>query len=185
MQDSVLIDIGLPLVLAFVMIGIGLTLQVDDFTRQRRKPLPSVIGVIGWAVGVPLLGFLVVTVFNLPTPLAIGVILVAATSGGTTSNVMAYLARGNVALGLVLTVVTALISIVTLPFWVGWALRLWGDDLAAGSYVSVSFGDVAGLLVAIIFVPVGLGMLLRYKKPALASKLERTVSWSVSSCCSA
>ena len=176
MQDSVLIDIGLPLVLAFVMVGIGLTLQVDDFTRQRRKPLPSVVGVIGWAVGIPLIGFLVVGLFGVQGSLAIGIILVAATSGGTTSNVMAYLAKGNVALGLVLTVVTALLSIVTLPFWVGWALRLWGDDLPSGSYVSVSFGDVAGLLVMIIFVPVGLGMFLRYKKPALASRLERTVS---------
>ncbi len=176
MQDSALIEFGLPLVLAFVMIGIGLTLQVDDFTRQRHRPLPAIVGTIGWAIGIPLIGFAVVTVFNMSTPLAIGVILVAATSGGTTSNVMAYLAKGNVALGLVLTVVTALLSILTLPFWVGLALRMWSDDLPAGSYVSVSFGDVAGLLVAIIFIPVGLGMILRYKKPALASRLERAVS---------
>ena len=176
MEDSVLIDVGLPVVLAFVMIGIGLTLQIDDFAQQRRKPLPSLVGVVGWAVGVPLIGFLVVAVFGLQGSLAIGLILVAATSGGTTSNVMAYLARGNVALGLVLTVITALLSIVTLPFWVGWALRLWGGELPAGSYVNVAFGDVAGLLVAIIFLPVGLGMLLRYRKPALAARLERTVS---------
>lgn len=176
MQDSALIDIGLPLVLAFVMVGIGLTLQVDDFVQQRRKPLPAIVGVIGWAVGVPLIGFAVVAVFHLPSALAIGVILVAATSGGTTSNVMTYLSKGNVALGLVLTVVTALLSIVTLPFWVGWALRLWGGDLPSGSYVSVSFGDVASLLVAIIFLPVGIGMLLRNRKPALAARLEKTVS---------
>ncbi len=176
MQESALIDIVLPLVLAFVMIGIGLTLQVDDFARQRRKPLPAVVGVLGWAIGIPLIGFAVVAVFDLPSTLAVGLILVAATSGGTTSNVMAYLAKGNVALGLVLTVVTALLSIVTLPLWVGWALNLWGGDLPGGSYISVSFMDVAGLLVAIIFVPVGLGMIIRYKKPALASRLEKTVS---------
>jgi BASS family bile acid:Na+ symporter len=175
-SDSAFIDIGLPLVLAFVMIGIGLTLQVDDFVRQKRKPLASVVGILGWAIGIPLIGFATAAVFNLQGALAIGLILVAATSGGTTSNVMAYLGRGNVALGLVLTVTTALLSIVTLPFWVGWALRIWGDDLAAGSYVSVSFADVAGLLVVIIFVPVGLGMLIRNRKPALAARLERTVS---------
>jgi BASS family bile acid:Na+ symporter len=169
-------DIGLPLVLAFVMIGIGLTLQVDDFVRQKRKPLASVVGILGWAIGIPLIGFATAAVFNLQGTLAIGLILVAATSGGTTSNVMAYLGRGNVALGLVLTVTTALLSILTLPFWVGWALRLWGDELPTDSYVSVSFGDVAGLLVVIIFVPVGLGMLIRNRKPALAARLERTVS---------
>ena len=161
MQDSALIDIGLPLVLAFVMVGIGLTLQVDDFVRQRRKPLPSIVGTLGWAIGVPLIGFAVVAIFSPPAPLAIGIILVAATSGGTTSNVMTYLSRGNVALGLVLTVVTALLSILTLPLWVGWALDLWGSDLPGGSYVSVSFMDVAGLLVMIIFIPVGLGMIVR------------------------
>lgn len=176
MQESALIDIVLPLILAFVMIGIGLTLQVDDFARQRRKPLPAVVGVIGWAIGIPLIGFAVVAVFDLPSALAIGLILVAATSGGTTSNVMAYLAKGNVALGLVLTVITALLSIVTLPIWVGMALRMFGGDLPGGSYISVSFMDVAGLLVMIIFLPVGLGMIIRYKKPALAARLEKTVS---------
>lgn len=176
MQDSALIDIGLPLVLAFVMVGIGLTLQVDDFVRQRRKPLPSIVGTLGWAIGVPLIGFAVVAIFSPPAPLAIGIILVAATSGGTTSNVMTYLSRGNVALGLVLTVVTALLSILTLPLWVGWALDLWGSDLPGGSYVSVSFMDVAGLLVMIIFIPVGLGMIVRNRKPALAARMERAVS---------
>ncbi len=176
MQDSALIDIGLPLVLAFVMVGIGLTLTIDDFTRQRRKPLPPLVGTLGSAIGVPLIGFAVVAVFSPPPELAIGIILVAATSGGTTSNVLSYLSRGNVALSLVLTVITALLSIVTLPFWVGWALNLWGSELPGGSYVSVSFMDVAGLLVAIIFIPVGLGMLVRNRLPAVAARLERAVS---------
>lgn len=176
MQDSALIDIGLPLVLAFVMVGIGLTLQVDDFARQRRKPLPPIVGTLGSAIGVPLLGFAVVAVFQPPASLAVGIILVAATSGGTTSNVLSYLSRGNVALSLVLTVITALLSIVTLPFWVGWALNLWGSDIPGDGYVSVSFMDVAGLLVAIIFIPVGLGMIVRNRFPALAARLERAVS---------
>lgn len=176
MEDSVLIDVGLPIVLAFVMVGIGLTLTVEDFTAQRRKPLAMVIGVVGFALLIPVLGFLVVAGFGLTGALAIGMILVAATSGGTTSNVMAYLARGNVALGLVLTVITALLSIVTLPIWVGLALDFWGEDLPPGSYVSVDFIDVASLLMFIIFLPVGLGMFIRYRKPALAARLERTVS---------
>jgi bile acid:Na+ symporter, BASS family len=176
LQDSALIDIGLPLVLAFVMVGIGLTLQVEDFTRQREAPVPSVVGIVGQVVGVPLLAFMVATVMGLPPALAIGLVLVAATSGGTTSNVMAYLARGNVALGLVLTVVTNLISILTLPFWVGRALQLWGGELGTGSYVSVGFGDVAGLLIVIIFIPVAIGMFVRAKWPGVASKLERSVS---------
>ena len=109
-----------------------------------------------------------VAAFSPPAPLAIGIILVAATSGGTTSKVMTYLSRGNAALRLVLTVVTALLSMVTLPLWIDWALNPWGSELSGGSYVGVSFRDVAGLLVMIIFIPVGIGMLLRNRKPAVA-----------------
>jgi BASS family bile acid:Na+ symporter len=176
MEDSVLIDIGLPLVLAFVMIGIGITLTTDDFVAQRRKPLPLIVGVVGWALLVPLLGFLTVGLFGLTGSLAIGMVLVAATSGGTTSNVLTYLSRGSVALSLVMTVVTALLSILTLPFWVGYAVDFWGDDVPGGTDIAVSFFDVASLLLFIIFLPVGVGMLVRYKKPALAARLESTVS---------
>lgn len=176
MEDSLLLDIGLPLVLAFVMVGIGMTLTVGDFKRQRKSPKPVLVGLLGQVLGVPLIGFAIAVVLGLPGPLAIGLILVAATSGGTTSNVMTYLAKGNVALSLVLTVVANVASILSLPFWATRALNYWGDEVASASYVSVGFNDVVWLLLAIIVIPVSIGMYIRTKKPALAARLERTVS---------
>ncbi len=103
LEGSLLIDVVLPSVLAVVMVGIGLTLQIEDFARQRERPAALGGGARRPAAGRAAVGFLVVAIFNPPPALAIGLVLVAATSGGTTSNVMTYLARDNVALGLVLT----------------------------------------------------------------------------------
>lgn len=175
-MDNVLLEYGLPIVLAFVMVGIGLTLTVADFDRQRKTPKPLVVGVFGLTVVVPLLSVGIAILFNLPAELAIGVVLLGATAGGTTSNVMTYLGGGNTALSLVLTVVANLATIVSIPFWAGVALERWGDAVEAGTNVTVGFMDVAGLLVGLVLIPTSLGMLIRARKPALAARLENTVS---------
>jgi BASS family bile acid:Na+ symporter len=175
-MDNVLLDVGLPIVLAFVMVGIGLTLTPADFDRQRKTPKPLVVGVIGITIIVPLISFGIAILFNLPAELAIGVVLLGATAGGTTSNVMTYLGGGNTALSLVLTVVANLATIISIPFWAGIALDRWGDAVEAGANVTVGFMDVALLLAGLVMIPTSLGMLVRAKRPALAARLENTVS---------
>ena len=175
-MDNVLLDIGLPIVLAFVMVGIGLTLTIADFDRQRKTPKPLVVGVIGITIVVPLIAYGIAILLDLPAELAIGVVLLGATAGGTTSNVMTYLAGGNTALSLVLTVVANLATIISIPIWAGVALERWGDAVEAGVNVAVGFMDVAVLLVFLVLLPTSLGMLIRAKKPALAARLENTVS---------
>ena len=175
-MDNVLLDVGLPIVLAFVMVGIGLTLTPADFDRQRKTPKPLVVGVIGITIIVPLISFGIAILFNLPAELAIGVVLLGATAGGTTSNVMTYLGGGNTALSLVLTVVANLATIISIPFWAGIALNRWGDEVDTATNVAVGFMDVAGLLVALVLIPTSLGMLIRARRPALAARLENTVT---------
>jgi len=175
-MDNVLLDVGLPIVLAFVMVGIGLTLTIADFDRQRKTPKPLVVGVIGITIVVPLIAYGLAILLDLPAELAIGLVLLGATAGGTTSNVMTYLAGGNTALSLVLTVVANLATIISIPIWAGVALERWGDAVEAGVNVVVSFMDVAVLLVFLVLLPTSLGMLIRAKKPALAARLENTVS---------
>lgn len=176
MEDSVLIDVGLPIVLAIVMVGIGMTLSVGDFSEQRKSPRAAIIGSVGQLLLLPLLGMFVAWVTQAPAAIAIGLVLVAATPGGSTSNLITYLCKGNVALGIVLTVVTSLAVVFTLPFWVRQAISIWGDEMPAGQYVAVPFGDIAMLLLVVIFIPMGVGMLIRVRKPALAARLERFVS---------
>ncbi len=174
MQDSPVIAIGLPVALAVIMVGIGLSLTLADFREQARTPRATIIGTLGQVFLVPAIGIAVALVMDLPPIMALGLVLVAACPGGSTSNLVTYLARGNVALSIILTVVASLVIIVTLPGWLDVAGRILpgATDLS----VSVPLGQTFGLLIGIILIPVAIGMVIRAKKPELAAKLERGMS---------
>nr|WP_277817924.1 MULTISPECIES: bile acid:sodium symporter [unclassified Dietzia] len=168
-----MIDIGLPVALAIIMVGIGLSLTKEDFAVQARSPWATIVGLFGQLVLVPLTGVVVALVFGLPAMLALGVVLVAATPGGATSNLITYLARGNVALSVILTALTSVAVILTLPMWFGIGARVIPG--ASDAEVTVPLGQTFGLLLGVILIPVLLGMLLRARRPALAARIERFV----------
>ncbi|MBP2332899.1 MULTISPECIES: bile acid:sodium symporter family protein [Corynebacterium] len=174
MQDSPVIAIGLPVALAVIMVGIGLSLTLADFREQARTPRATIIGTLGQVFLVPAIGIAVALVMDLPPIMALGLVLVAACPGGSTSNLVTYLARGNVALSIILTVVASLVIIVTLPGWLDVAGRILPG--ATELSVSVPLGQTFGLLIGIILIPVAIGMVIRAKKPELAAKLERGMS---------
>lgn len=174
MQDNPVIAIGLPVALAAIMVGIGLSLTLADFRAQARTPRATIIGTLGQVLLVPAIGIAVALLMDLPPIMAMGLVLVAACPGGSTSNLVTYLARGNVALSIILTVVASLVVIVTLPGWLDVAGRLLPD--AADLEVTVPLGQTFGLLVGVILVPVAVGMVIRAKAPALAATLERGMS---------
>lgn len=174
MQDNPVIAIGLPVALAAIMVGIGLSLTLADFRAQARTPRATIIGTLGQVLLVPAIGIAVALLMDLPPIMAMGLVLVAACPGGSTSNLVTYLARGNVALSIILTVVASLVVIVTLPGWLDVAGRLLPD--AADLEVTVPLGQTFGLLVGVILVPVAIGMVIRAKAPALAATLERGMS---------
>ncbi|MDZ4233669.1 MAG: bile acid:sodium symporter [Dietzia sp.] len=173
MDQSPLIDIGLPVALAIIMVGIGLSLTKEHFAVQARSPWATIVGLFGQLVLVPLTGVVVALVFGLPAMLALGVVLVAATPGGATSNLITYLARGNVALSVILTALTSVAVILTLPMWFGIGARVIPG--ASDAEVTVPLGQTFGLLLGVILIPVLLGMLLRARRPALAARIERFV----------
>ncbi|HHT31212.1 MAG TPA: bile acid:sodium symporter family protein [Corynebacterium sp.] len=174
MQDNPVIAIGLPVALAVIMVGIGLSLTLADFRAQARTPRATIIGTLGQVLLVPAIGIAVAMAMDLPPIMALGLVLVAACPGGSTSNLVTYLARGNVALSIILTVVASLVVIVTLPGWLDVAGRILPG--ATGLSVTVPLGQTFGLLVGVILVPVAIGMAIKAKKPALAAKLERGMS---------
>ena len=174
MQDSPVIAIGLPAALAVIMVGIGLSLTLADFREQARTPRATIIGTLGQVLLAPAIGIAVALVMDLPPIMALGLVLVAACPGGSTSNLVTYLARGNVALSIILTVVASLVIIVTLPGWLDVAGRILPD--ATELTVFVPLGQTFGLLIGIILIPVAIGMVIRAKKPELAAKLERGMS---------
>lgn len=138
--------------LMIIMFCMGLTLTLPDFALVVKNPLPVLGGVVAQFVVMPTMGWLVATVLQLDPALAAGLILVGCAPGGTASNVVSYLARGNVALSVAMTSVSTLIAPVLTPL-----LALW----LAGQYMPVDAGSMALSVVQIVLIPVVLGIALR------------------------
>jgi bile acid:Na+ symporter, BASS family len=174
MEQSPLISLGLPIALFIIMIGIGLTLTAADFHREAQQPRGVVVGTLAQLVLMPALGFAVAALLRLEPVIAVGVVIVAACPGGSTSNLIAYLARANVALSIVLTVLASVAAILTLPLYVNLALAWW--PIGAEAAVRMPVGQTVALLVGIILVPVTIGMAVRRRAPERAASLEKAVS---------
>ena len=96
MQDSALIQIGLPIALMIIMCGIGMSLTPADFLKIGERPKPVLIGLLGHYLWLPLLGFGIAWLFKLRPEYAVGLVLVCACPSGTSSNALTYLARGKI-----------------------------------------------------------------------------------------
>jgi bile acid:Na+ symporter, BASS family len=173
MQDSLLVKIALPIAIAVIMCGIGMTLSGGDFRRIAQRPKPVLIGILGHYALLPLLGFAVAWLFPMPAELAIGLVLVAACPSGTTSNALTYLARGNVALAVTLTVISALVTFLSVPLLVNLALHVFGGEARE---IRLPVGQTILHLAGLVLAPVLIGMAVRRWAPAFAQRLEPWVS---------
>jgi BASS family bile acid:Na+ symporter len=171
MEQSPLTDIGLPIALGVIMLGLGLSLRLEDFKRVIVYPKAVAIGLGCQMLVLPAVCLGIAEVFALPPALAVGLMLLAASPGGATANLFSHLAKGDVALNITLTAINSVLSLVTLPFIVSYAMNhFMGKDMA----IPMQFGKVLSV-VAIVLVPVVIGMLVRANKPAVADRLDRPV----------
>ena len=154
--------------LMLIMFGMGLTLTLPDFALVVRQPLPVLLGVVAQYVIMPLLGLGVSLLLQLPPALAAGVILVGCAPGGTASNVVTYLAKGNVALSVTMTSVSTLLAPLFTPL-----LTLW----LAGQYMPVDAGAMALSIVQIVLIPVVLGLAARMLIPGLVDRVLPALPW--------
>ena len=153
---------AVPWLLAVIMLGMGMTLRPRDFAVVASRPAALAVGVVAQFVVMPLVGLALATAFDLSASLTVGVILVGSAPGGTASNVMVYLARGDTALSVAMTTVSTLLAPLLTPLLVLW---LAGDRLPV---------DTRGLLVSIlqiVLVPVVLGVLLRLSVPRIVERV--------------
>lgn len=171
-MDSALTAVALPLALAVVMFGLGLSLTTDDFARIARQPWAVVIALALQLLALPVLCFGLVLLFDLPPLLAVGMLLLAASPGGTTANLFSHLYRGDVALNISLTALNSVIAVVTLPVVTNLAIA-WFDPADAGS-LGLQFGKTLQVF-AIVLVPVALGMLVRRSAPGFADRSDKPV----------
>lgn len=153
----------ISILLGVIMFGMGLTLKLTDFKEVVKAPKAVLITVIAQYTIMPLISILLVWVFQLPAEIAIGVILLGCTPGGTSSNVMTYLAKGNVAVSIAATSIATLLAPVITPM-----LTL----LLASALLPVSFMDMFISIVQIVLIPVVLGVFVNY---LLGERVEKVV----------
>jgi BASS family bile acid:Na+ symporter len=169
MQGDFVSTVLLPASLAFIMFSLGLGLTPDDFSRIVKQPRALLVGVLCHFVLLPLVCFGMIKLAGLTGAFAIGFMILAACPTGSTSNLLTYIARGDVALALSFTAVASVLTIFTLPLVVTFALNHFtGSGLA----VSAPVGQMMGQIFLMLGLPVSAGMLVRYKRAGWAIGFE-------------
>ncbi|OUV51299.1 MAG: symporter [Flavobacteriaceae bacterium TMED116] len=158
-----------PIVLALIMLGLGLGLSIKDFTRILRAPKDFFVGFFSQLVILPIIALGVALILDLPTPIAVGLMIIAAAPGGVTSNVLTKFANGDVALSISLTAVVSLISIISVPFVVITSASILGVTVAE----DISMTGIALKMALVVTVPVIIGMIIRgFAENFISSKIN-------------
>lgn len=160
-----------PAGLIAIMFSMGLSLGLRDFAEVARNPRAVFGGLFGQLVLLPPLALLVIWLFQLPPAMATGLFILSICPGGITSNAITYAAKANVALAVVLTSVSSLITVFTIPPLMGWALQHW---FVEGQLPPLSVAATMLTLAKMTLAPMLAGMLIRRFAPALA---ERMTPW--------
>lgn len=174
MEQSLVTSLFLPLALGIIMLGMGMTLVIDDFKRVFLFPKAAITGICCQMILLPALGFCLAILFKLPPELAVGLILLSLCPGGATSNIVSHLARADLALSVTLTAISSIVTIFTIPIFLNMALfRFMGGEQAIQLPVLATIGQI--FLVTVL--PVACGMFLARKLSRLTQKALPAVNW--------
>ena len=165
-----IVDVILPLALAFIMFSLGLGLTFDDFARVARRPRDFTVGAVSQIVVLPTVAFILATLWPMAPELALGLMIIAAAPGGVTSNILTRFGKGDVALSISLTAVISLLSVVTIPFIVVFS---YGHFMEGTMEKEISVAGTAIGVFLIVAVPVLIGLLVRRYAGGLAHRMEK------------
>lgn len=171
MQANFLSVVLLPLALAVIMMGLGLSLRVEDFKRVLVFPKAVLIGLLCQMLLLPVICYFIASGFGLSPELAVGLMLLSASPGGPTANLYSHIAKGDVALNVTLTAINSLISVFSITFIVNFAMASF---MQTDQVVPLQFKKILEVCV-VVLGPVSIGMLIRSKASALAEKLNKPV----------
>ncbi len=171
MTADPLLTLFLPAALGIIMLGLGLSLSLADFARVAKFPRPVLIGLACQLLLLPLACFFLAKLFGLAPALAVGLMLLAASPGGTTANLYSHLAHGDVALNITLTAVNSVVAILTMPLIVNLSLAHF---MSADQAIPLQFAKVVQVF-AIVLGPVAIGMWLRSRFPHFAERMQKPV----------
>ena len=159
-----------PIILALIMLGLGLGLKLEDFTRVFKSPKDFFVGFFSQLIILPLVAYLLIIILRTPPEIAIGVMIIAAAPGGVTSNILTKFANGDVALSISLTAVISLISIITVPIIIFTSADIFGIKEVSQN---ISMAGIAIKMFLVVTVPVIIGMIIRkFAENFIASKVE-------------
>jgi BASS family bile acid:Na+ symporter len=162
----------IPFGLFMIMMGLGLTLSIDDILRVIIMPKAVLIGLVGQLLLLPIIAFIIAFLLNPAPVIAIGLILLAACPGGITSNAYVFASRGDIALSVTLTSIASLFTVVTMPLLAWMALTTFADS---GEIVNVPIANMMRSLAQLTILPIILGMLIRKFKPDFAQIMVEPV----------
>lgn len=172
MEDSVLATIVLPVALAVIMLSLGLSLTTADFRRVFVQPRGVGVGLLNLVLISPLLAFAIAELFSLDPVLAVGLVLLGASPGGTMANLLTHLARGDTALSITMTAISSLAAVITVPLFL---------ELSTNHFDAVGLDDdvdmlgVVARVLLITVIPLALGMFLRANDPVRVAEVQDTV----------
>lgn len=170
-MDSALATLALPIALGIIMYGLGLDLTVADFKRVGRHPRAVLVALFCQLVILPIGCFGIVLLLDLPWELAVGMMILSASPGGTSANLYSHLFRGDVALNVSLTAINSVIAVITMPIITNIALWYFAPE---GDEVGLQFRKVVEVF-AIVLTPVALGMATKARWPDFALRMDKPV----------
>lgn len=171
MTTQFIITTMLPLALAIIMLGFGLTLTTADFKRVMQYPKSVLLGLFCQMAILPVIAILVCKIFNLSTEVSIGVMILAASPGGVAANLFSHLSHGDIALNLTLTAINSILAAFTLPLIVNLSFAYFSGE---EQYIGLQFKKTVEVFF-IVLVPVLIGMLVKKKKPAFSQMMDKPV----------
>lgn len=164
-------QIFLPISLAIIMLGMGLSLVTADFTRLLAYPKAVVVGLCNQLLFLPLIGFAIVVLFELNPTMAIGVMILSVCPGGPTSNLITQVSRGNIGLSVTLTALASLITVFTIPVLLSKAIAYFTGDTDV--VIQLPILETMLQILMITVIPISIGMLIRKRREAFALRMEK------------
>jgi len=168
---SIIGQIFLPISLAIIMFGMGLSLVKDDFVRLFAYPKAVLVGLCNQLLFLPLIGFAIIVLFDLNPTMAIGVMILSLCPGGPTSNLISQVSRGNIGLSVTLTALASLITVFTIPILLSKAIAYFTGDTDV--VIQLPILETMLQILVITVIPISIGMMIRKRREAFALSMEK------------
>ena len=168
---EIISNVFLPLSLAVIMLGMGMTLVLSDFTRILKNPKAILLGLTNQLIFLPIIGFSLAIIFNLHPVMAVGLMILATCPGGPTSNLIVQVCRGNIALSVTLTAIASIVCVFTIPFILSYVLEFFGTDTNVS--IQLPIGETILQIMGVTIIPISIGMLIRRLKTSFALRMEK------------